>query len=55
MEYLNYYALPNFWFHITTMYGIFRSKGVDVGKMLYLNGAGIVQGTPIVKEEGARG
>ncbi|KAF2470038.1 uncharacterized protein BDR25DRAFT_304020 [Lindgomyces ingoldianus] len=39
LDYLGNFATPNFWFHITTAYGILRSKGVDVGKMDYLNGA----------------
>jgi hypothetical protein len=29
-------------FHITTAYGILRMKGVDVGKLDFLNGAGLI-------------
>ncbi|KAH6625392.1 hypothetical protein C7974DRAFT_396016 [Boeremia exigua] len=35
-------AHPNFWFHVTTMYDILRSKGVPVGKTDFLNGAGVI-------------
>ncbi|KAH8722674.1 hypothetical protein GQ44DRAFT_828766 [Phaeosphaeriaceae sp. PMI808] len=41
-QYVMAYAHPNFWFHITTAYNILRMKGVDVGKLDYLNGAGII-------------
>ena len=34
--YLLTFALPNFYFHVTTAYGILRSKGVAVGKMDFL-------------------
>ena len=30
--YLLDFALPNFWFHVTTAYAILRHNGVDVGK-----------------------
>lgn len=30
------WALPNFYFHVTTAYAILRHNGVDVGKMDYL-------------------
>ncbi len=30
------FALPNFYFHVTTAYGILRHNGVPVGKMDYL-------------------
>jgi hypothetical protein len=30
------FALPNFYFHVTTAYAILRHKGVPVGKMDYL-------------------
>ncbi|MEN3746286.1 DUF1993 domain-containing protein [Sphingomonas sp. HF-S3] len=32
------FALPNFYFHLTTAYAILRMKGVPVGKMDYLGG-----------------
>lgn len=31
-EYFNRYALPNFYFHITTAYNILRHNGVELGK-----------------------
>ncbi len=35
-DYLLKFALPNFFFHVTTAYDILRHRGVDVGKMDYL-------------------
>lgn len=35
-DYLMQFAHPNFFFHVTTAYGILRAKGVPVGKMDYL-------------------
>lgn len=32
MRYLLHFALPNFYFHATTAYGILRQKGVPLGK-----------------------
>lgn len=32
------FSLPNFFFHITTAYGLLRMKGVPIGKMDYLAG-----------------
>ncbi len=37
-DYLLNFALPNFYFHITTAYAILRHNGVDVGKLDYLGG-----------------
>lgn len=34
--YLLNFALPNFYFHLTTAYGILRHNGVDIGKSDYL-------------------
>lgn len=34
--YLKHYALPNFFFHVTTAYALLRHNGVDLGKMDYL-------------------
>ena len=34
--YLKHYALPNFFFHVTTAYALLRHKGVEVGKPDYL-------------------
>jgi len=35
-SYLLGFALPNFYFHVTTGYDILRHKGVQIGKMDYL-------------------
>ena len=35
-QYLTQFALPNFFFHITTAYDILRHKGVPIGKRDYL-------------------
>lgn len=32
VDYLNFMALPNFWFHVTTAYAILRHNGVVIGK-----------------------
>ena len=37
--YLTTFALPNFFFHVTTAYAILRHNGVDIGKADYLAGA----------------
>jgi len=37
-DYLNNWALPNIYFHITTGYGILRMKGVPLGKPDFLAG-----------------
>ncbi len=38
LPYLNGFALPNLYFHITTAYAILRHNGVELGKMDYLGG-----------------
>lgn len=35
-DYVVQYALPNFYFHLTTAYAILRNNGVDVGKSDFL-------------------
>ena len=35
-RYLLQFALPNFFFHVTTAYGVLRHKGMPIGKMDYL-------------------
>ena len=35
-HYLLHFALPNFFFHITTAYDILRHNGVEIGKMDFL-------------------
>jgi hypothetical protein len=37
-DFLNNWVLPNVYFHITTGYGILRSKGVPLGKPDFLAG-----------------
>ena len=37
-DYVLGFALPNFYFHVTTTYALLRMKGVSVGKMDYLTG-----------------
>jgi hypothetical protein len=34
--YLHHYALPNFYFHLTTAYAILRHNGVEIGKGHFL-------------------
>jgi hypothetical protein len=50
-EYVAMFAQANFWFHVTTAYGILRMKGVDVGKMDYLNGVGKFEFKKVEKKE----
>src|SRR6185295_14066326 len=38
-DYLLGFALPNFYFHVTTAHAILRHKGVQIGKMDYLGGS----------------
>ena len=37
-QYFGSYAIPNFYFHMTTVYAILRSNGVEVGKGDFLGG-----------------
>ena len=37
-DYAREYALPNFFFHTVTAYGIIRKNGVAIGKADYING-----------------
>lgn len=37
-QYLLHFALPNFFFHVTTAYALLRHNGVDLGKADYLRG-----------------
>jgi uncharacterized protein len=39
-EYLGKWALPNFFFHVTTAYNILRHNGLEIGKPDYLGGGG---------------
>jgi hypothetical protein len=36
LEFLAHYALPNFFFHVTTAYAILRHNGVPIGKEDFL-------------------
>jgi hypothetical protein len=38
-DFLTQFALPNFFFHVTTAYGLLRHKGITIGKMDFLGGA----------------
>jgi len=38
-RYLQHWALPNFYFHMTTAYALLRHAGVELGKQDYLRGA----------------
>ena len=38
-EFLTQYANANFFFHVTTAYGILRSRVIEIGKLDYLGGA----------------
>ena len=38
-RYLEHWALPNFFFHVTTTYALLRHAGVDLGKADFLRGA----------------
>ncbi len=44
-NYLLHYALPNFYFHLTTAYDILRYAGVPIGKRDFL---GAVPGFSLV-------
>ncbi|RVD87270.1 uncharacterized protein DFL_001512 [Arthrobotrys flagrans] len=35
-SYVQTFAIPNFYFHVTTAYGILRNHGVPIGKLDYL-------------------
>jgi hypothetical protein len=37
-DYLVEFALPNFYFHVTTAYAILRHNGVELGKMDFIGG-----------------
>ena len=37
-DYLLHFALPNFFFHVTTAYDILRHNGVPIGKADFLGG-----------------
>ena len=37
-EYVNQFALPNFYFHVTNAYAILRHNGVELGKQNFIGG-----------------
>ena len=37
-NYLNQFALPNLYFHLSMAYGILRHNGVKLGKMKFIGG-----------------
>jgi uncharacterized protein len=37
-EFLSFFALPQFFFHVTTAYDILRANGVELGKRDYMGG-----------------
>lgn len=37
-EFLTAFALPNFFFHVTTAYGLLRAAGAPIGKLDFLGG-----------------
>jgi hypothetical protein len=42
-EYLIQFALPNFYFHLTTAYAILRHSGVELGKRDFIGGIPLKQ------------
>lgn len=38
LSYITFFALPNFYFHVTTAYDILRHKGVPIGKVDFMGG-----------------
>lgn len=45
-DYLNRFALPNFYFHATTAYAILRAAGISVGKPDFLQHLGMPEAMP---------
>ncbi|KAJ4305570.1 hypothetical protein N0V90_001101 [Kalmusia sp. IMI 367209] len=40
-EYVGMHAHPYFWFHVVTAYDLLRKEGVELGKIDFLNAAGL--------------
>lgn len=38
LGYVTFFAIPNFYFHVTTAYDILRHKGVPIGKVDFMSG-----------------
>jgi hypothetical protein len=51
VEYVNYYANPNFFFHLSIAYGILRMEGVPLGKRMFINAGGRISSIPTKKKE----
>ncbi|KAF2174167.1 hypothetical protein M409DRAFT_49033 [Zasmidium cellare ATCC 36951] len=45
--FLQNFALPNFFFHLVTAYGILRSRGVEVGKLDFLGMGSVAEVTSV--------
>jgi hypothetical protein len=41
VEFVQIHAHPYFWFHVTTAYDLLRAGNVDIGKIDFINGAGL--------------
>jgi uncharacterized protein len=54
IDYLNHFALPNFYFHLTTAYDILRHCGVEIGKLDFLGAIPMRTTRDIVKNGAAR-
>jgi uncharacterized protein len=55
LDYLNGWALPNFYFHYSTAYNILRHNGVGIGKQIFLGAVpGIKMKGKIAKMMGAK-
>ncbi|MEI9965627.1 MAG: DUF1993 domain-containing protein [Caulobacteraceae bacterium] len=56
LDHLRAWALPNFYFHVATAYGVMRSQGVEIGKrdfMADLAGPSIHDAAPAMEPAGA--
>jgi len=38
LDYVNQWAIPNFYFHVVTAYDILRAEGIELGKKDFLIG-----------------
>ena len=36
MNYLRYFAMPNFYFHMSMIYALLRAGGVEIGKLDFI-------------------
>jgi len=49
-DYLEQFALPNFFFHVSIAYGILRAEGVPLGKLDYLGARPAAEETPMPEQ-----